>query len=495
MSETADFFRARLDQMIDLHHPLAVLANRMPWQEIEASIAHRFAKQARAGKTLLDVDLFGSTVSVSGAGVSKAGRPRLPMRLMVSLLYLKHAFNESDEGVVERWAETPTWQYFSGLEYFEHRWPCDPSLLVRYRQLLGEAGVEELMARTINVAVNLKLIDAQQLRTLIVDSTVQEKAITHPTDSKMLETARSKLVEAARDRGIELKQTYAKEGASLGFRASRYAHARQFKRMRRAIKRQRTIVGRLQREIERKAAALGLRESLALTLAKARQVIGQTGHNKTAGPRTPKLYSWHAPEVQCINKGKSRNPFEFGAKVGIALTYRSNLIVGARAFAGNPFDGHTLAEQLEQAAILMQDTGITPATVYTDLGYRGVDHDNPQIDIRHRGKKKTLGEIGMKLLKRRQAIEPIIGHLKADHRLDRCHLKGEIGDRIHAVLCAAGYNIRWLLRMIAKKGLGAFLRLLRITTAIPVLRPLALSMNKDMAHLVRSPLHSAAWAW
>ena len=160
--------------------------------------------------------------------------------------------------------------------------------------------------------------------------------------------------------------------------------------------------------------------------------------------------------MQCVNKGKRRNPFEFGAKVGIALTYRSNLIVGARALAGNPFDGHTLAEQLEQAAILMQDTGITPATVYTDLGYRGVDHDNPQIDIRHRGKKKKLGEIGMKLLKRRQAIEPIIGHLKADHRLDRCHLKGEIGDRIHAVLYAAGYNIRWLLRMIAKKGLRAF---------------------------------------
>ena len=273
MSEAADFFRARLDQMIDLRHPLAVLANRMPWIEIEASISHRFAKQAPAGKRLADVDLFISIVSASGAGVSKAGRPRLPMRLMVSLLYPKHAFNESGEGVVERWAETPTWQYFLGLEYFQHRWPCDPSLLVRYRQLLGEAGAEELMARTINVAVNLKLIDAQQLRTMIVDSMVQEKEIKHPTDSKMLETARSKLVEAARDRGIELKQTYAKEGASLGFRASRYAHARQFKRMRRAIKRQRTIMGRLQREIERKAAAQGLRASLELTFAKARQVI------------------------------------------------------------------------------------------------------------------------------------------------------------------------------------------------------------------------------
>jgi IS5 family transposase len=325
------------------------------------------------------------------------------------------------------------------------------------------------------VAVHLKLINAVHLRTLIVDTTVQEKAVAHPTDSKMLETARAKLVEAAKAQGIELKQTYAKEGTGLGYRAARYAHARQFKRMRRAIKRQRTIVGRLQREIECKALPLGLRPALEPTLAKARQIIGQTAHTKSAGPRTPKFYSWHASEVQCINKGKSRNHFEFGAKVGIAMTHRANLIVGARAFAGNPFDGHTLHEQLEQAAILMQDTGTTLTTVYTDPGYRGVDHDNRQIEISHRGKKKTLGPIGMKLLKRRHAIEPIIGHLKTDHRLNRCHLKGEIGDRIQAVLCATGYNIRWLLRMITKHSLRAFLRLHHITHQMSTTHPFAQS--------------------
>ena len=168
--------------------------------------------------------------------------------------------------------------------------------------------------------------------------------------------------------------------------------------------------------------------------------------------------------------------------------------MGARAFAGNPFDGQTLAEQLEQATIPMRDTGATPATVYIDLGYRGVDHDNPQIDIRHRGKKKTLGEIGMKLLKRRQAIEPIIGHLKADHRLNRCHLKGEIGDRIHAVLCAAGYNIRWLLRMIVKKGLRVFLRLLRITPLALILRTWAAAENKNVHRGLGTQRHSMALA-
>ena len=137
MLMTDDFFRNRLDQLIDLRHPLAVLANRMPWQEIEASLAHRFARQVRSGKKIEDMDMFGATQIVAGSGVSNAGRPRLPTRLMVSLLYLKHAFNESDEDVVQRWGETPTWQYFSGQEYFEHRLPCDPTLLVKFRKLLG----------------------------------------------------------------------------------------------------------------------------------------------------------------------------------------------------------------------------------------------------------------------------------------------------------------------------------------------------------------------
>jgi transposase, IS5 family len=182
MSITADFFRNRLDQMIDLRHPLAVLANRMPWQEIEASLAHLFARQVRAGKKIEDSDLFGATEVIAGAGVSKAGRPRLPTRLMVSLLYLKHAFNESDEDLIQRRGETPTWQYFSGNEYFEHRWPCDPTQLVKFRKLLGEEGVEELLARTIEVAVTLKLIANKELSRIIVDSTVQEKVIAHPTN-------------------------------------------------------------------------------------------------------------------------------------------------------------------------------------------------------------------------------------------------------------------------------------------------------------------------
>jgi transposase, IS5 family len=445
--------------MIDLRHPLAVLASLIPWQEIEASLARQFARQVKAGKPVEDIGLFGPEVKVVGGGKSNAGRPRLPIRLMVSLLYLKHAFNESDEGVVERWAETPTWQYFSGMDYFEHRLPCDATLIGKFRKLIGEQGVEELLSQTISVALNLKVVSKKALETVVVDSTVQPKAIAHPTDSRLLEAARQTLVEVAKNAGISLKQTFAKEGKQLARKAGGYAHARQFRRMRKPINRQRTIVGKLVRIIERQMAALAddMKQTINQALRKAQQIITQTKHRKTKG--TPKLYSWHAPEVEVIAKGKARTPYEFGVKVGITSTLKGNLILGARSFPNNPYDGHTLAEQLEQANILSNSS---IKDVYVDLGYRGVDQHNPGVSIKHRGKYKRLNDKERRLLKRRQAIEPIIGHLKADHRMNRCHLKGAEGDAIHAVLCAAGYNIRWLLRMIRKKGIRLYLTLINV---------------------------------
>jgi IS5 family transposase len=402
MSFEADFFRSRLDQMIDLRSPLAILASRMPWQEIEVSLAHHFKRQIKAGKKIETVGLFGPEVKVVGAGSSNAGRPRLSIRIMVSLLYLKHAFNESDEGVVERWGETPTWQYFSGMDYFEHRMPCDGSLLSKFRKIIGEEGVERLLAQTIAVALNLKMIAPSELQTVVVDTTVQPKAIAHPTDSRLLEMARQ-----------------------IESRMSTLAHA--------------------------------VKSVVSDVLSKAQRIVTQSQTPKSHG--IPKLYSWHAPEVEVIAKGKARTPYEFGVKVGVASTLRGNLIVGARSFPHNPYDGHTLQEQLEQASILSDST---IKDVYVDLGYRGVDQQNPTVSIKHRGKYKRLSDKERRLLKRRQAIEPIIGHLKSDHRMNRCHLKGANGDAIHAVLCAAGYNIRWLLRVIRKKGLGLYFLLIKL---------------------------------
>ncbi|TAN14024.1 MAG: IS5 family transposase [Burkholderiaceae bacterium] len=453
-----DFFRARIDQMIDMAHPLAVLARRLPWASLEATLAPCFARTApAAGEAVAEEDLFGA-VPEGVTVLSNAGRPRLAMRLMISLLYLKHAFNLSDEELVARWSENVVWQYFSGREYYEPRLPCDATQLGRFRAAAGEAGVEEILKATIDTAVTMKAIKPAEFKRVIVDTTVQPKAIAHPTDSRLLEAARRALVKAAGAAGIELKQTFAKEGKHLRWKAGRYGHARQFRRLAKVARRQRTIVGRLLREIERKAADIDM---TAERFERFNDLLQRCERIRTQGKKSKaKLYALHAPEVECIAKGKARTPYEFGVKAAVAVTHKSGLMVGARTFPGNPYDGHILAAQIEQTNILLQATGREVKEVFADLGFRGVDQDNPGVEITHRGKYKRLTKQQRKWLRRRSAVEPAIGHTKSDCRMDRCWLKGQIGDALHAVLCAAGYNIRWLLRAIARLGLKAlYLRL------------------------------------
>ena len=473
---TPDFFRSRLDQMIDLRHPLAVLATRLPWASIEAAVAPKLAHQVKPAKRVAGVDLAGAFDGEFGGGISPAGRPRLPIRLMVSLLYLKNSFNLSDEELVERWAENVQWQFFSGMDYYEPRLPCDATQIGRFRRLLGEDGIEQLLKATIDCAVDIKAVKPADLERVIVDSTVQSKAIAHPVDSRLLEIARHKVVAAAKRAGISLKQTYAQEGKTLRRKAGGYAHAKQFKRLRKAVKRQRTILGVVMREVQRKqgadkaAVAAGGNPAhgasspkvigdLATLLERAERIRTQQRNTKN------KLYALHAPEAECISKGKARNPYEFGVKVSLVVTHKQGLMVGARSFPGNPYDGHVLSAQLEQTTNLLQDTGRAPKQVIVDLGYRGVDADNPGVQIIHRGKYKSLSDHEKRLLKRRQAIEPLIGHTKADHRMDRCWLQGAVGDALHALSCAAGYNIRWLMRAIARLGLRGHFCVLSVVVA------------------------------
>lgn len=454
---TNDFFRARLETMIDLRHPLAVLTSRMPWASIESSLTPLFTRKPGKGKLRGDADLFGQSVQLAGV-VSPAGRPRLPIRLMVALLYLKHAYNESDESVVERWSQDVYFQFFSGNEFFEPRLPCDATQIGRFRRVLGEAGVEQLLKTTIEAAVAMHAVKKTDLERVIVDSTVQEKAIAHPTDSRLLDVARRKVVSLAKRAGVALKQTFERECKVLRRKAGGYAHAKQFKRLRRVVKRQRTILGIVLREVRRKMVALdeAATAKLETWLVRAERIQRQKPKDKN------KLYALHAPEAECISKGKSRRPYEFGVKVSLAVTHRHGLMVGARAFPGNPYDGHTLAEQLEQTTNLLQDLGAKPTTAVVDLGYRGVDDEVGAVEVIHRGKYRKLTPLQKRWLKRRQAIEPAIGHTKQDNGMQRCWLKGSEGDALHAVLCAAGFNIRWLMRAIARLGLAALLFALNI---------------------------------
>ena len=504
---TPDFFRARLDGMVDPCHPLVVLTGRLPWQQIESVLAPYFARKTRPGGTALAQDMLGEHQLEFGGGISSAGRPRLAIRLMASLLYLKNSFNLSDEELVARWSENVVWQFFSGMDYYEPRLPCDATQIGRFRTAIGEEGLEQLLKATIETAVQIKAIKPTELERVIVDSTVQEKAVAHPVDSRLLEIARYQVAKAAKAAGIALKQTFAAEGKELRRKAGGYAHAKQFKRLRKVVKRQRTILGVVMRDVQRKldaqaqavAAASDKAPSGAMALSALKSLLDRAERIRTQERKDKnKLYALHAPEVECIGKGKARKPYEFGVKVSLAVTHKQGLMVGARAFPGNPFDGHTLAQQLEQTTNLLQDLGRAPKQAIVDLGYRGVDADNPGVEIIHRGKYKTLTALQRRWLKRRQAIEPAIGHTKSDHRMDRCWLKGAAGDALHAISCAAGYNIRWLMRAIvaqaAKAAKAAFLalskpalyRLNRVLTALTEL-PMVFRLN------LRAVIYGLRW--
>ena len=290
--------------------------------------------------------------------------------------------------------------------------------------------MEELLAQTIEAAKRAAVIKPASIKRVIVDTTVMEKAIAPPTDSRLLERSRVHLVRAAQECGLTLRQNYNREGPHLALQVGRYAHARQFKRIRGVL---RTRVGRVYRDIERQLAQVSLAQLPALTelMARVKRILTQQTKDKN------KLYALHAPEVECIAKGKAKTPYEFGVKVSIVTTLKEGLVVGARSMPGNPYDGHTLHEALEQAEIL---SDIKPEMVFVDRGYRGAEIDGVQIWKSGQRRGVTRGLKAM--IKRRSAIEPTIGHMKSDGKLNRNWLKGALGDAMHAVLCGAGHKLR-----------------------------------------------------
>lgn len=265
------------------------------------------------------------------------------------------------------------------------------------------------------------------------------KAIAHPTDSRLLERSRQHMVKFAKDHGLSLRQNYNREAPRLATQVGRYAHAKQYKRMRAAIKTLRTRVGRVQRDVQRQLAKLPEQVQ-----AKGQDLLQRVGRILTQKTKDKnKLYALHAPEVECISKGKARNPYEFGVKVTVATTLKEGLVVGMRSMPGNPYDGHTLDEAIEQVGILANQR---PRTVMVDKGYKGAEING--VQILRSGQRRGVTRTMKAMIKRRSAIEPSIGHMKSDGRLNRNPLKGALGDALHAVLCGAGHNIRLLLSLL-----------------------------------------------
>lgn len=416
-----DLFQSHFDQLLNPEHVLVQLAKKIDWSRFETALASCYTQDM--------------------------GAPAKATRLMVGLQYLKYTFNESDESVVARWVENPYWQYFCGFTHMQHEVPLDPSSMSRWRKRVGEQRLELLLQETIDLAVREKHVSKGELERVNVDTTVQEKNITFPTDSKLLYKAIEKLGDAAKSRDIPLRQSYVRVGKRAAVKAGRYAHAKQYKRMRRCLRKLRTYVGRLIRDIRRKASELD--PELATLLDRAERIRQQPPHD------THKLYSLHEPEVQCISKGKAHKRYEFGQKVAIATTNRGNWTVAAKLLPGNPYDGHTLAETL---TTIERITRVTVTDAYVDKGYRGhgcTGAANVRVAGQSRG-NTTRSE--RKRRRRRSAVEPKIGHLKSDHRMNRCYLTGLEGDAINALLAAAGSNLRKLLRRLA----AALIRWLRI---------------------------------
>jgi IS5 family transposase len=412
LPEQDDLLRARLIAMIDMRHELVKLAALIEWEVFEREWAGFFP--------------------------SHTGRPATLTRLVAGLLYLQHAYALSDEAVVARWAENPYWQHFCGETFFQHRPPLDPSSLTRWRKRIGEEGVEWMLTETIEAGKRAGTVKQRDLTHVTVDTTVMEKNIAHPTDARLYETARRKLVGLAREAGLGLRQNYNRLGPRLAGQVGRYAHARQFKRMRKALCRLKGYTGRVLRDIERQLGKVpegALREHLVEMIALVKRLLAQKPKDKK------KLYSLHEPAVDCISKGKAHKRYEFGTKVSVATTNRGGFVVGMRALPGNPYDGHTLHEALEQVEIL---TDQKPEFAFVDRGYRGHGVENVKVFISgaRRGVTRTIA----RLLRRRSAIEPMIGHMKTDGRLTRSPLKGTEGDALFAVLCGCGHNIRMILR-------------------------------------------------
>jgi transposase, IS5 family len=418
-----DLFRARLDQVINMKHELVQLAGKVDWDWIDREIAPLY---------------------------SDKGRPGIETRFIIGLLLLKHIYGLSDEAVCERWVYDPYFQHFTGEEFFQHEFSHERSDLSHWRKRLGDK-LELLLAESLRVAHETGALRTRDLKQVTVDTTVQPKAITFPTDAKLLHAAIKGLNRLARKCEVRLRQSYLRIAKRAAMMASRYAHAKQFKRHHRQLRLLRSRLGRIIRDIRRKIAGQrDLEAAFEEPLARAAQIRSQQQRQ-----RGWKLYSFHAPEVECIGKGKAAAPYEFGVKASIVTTNAcapgGQFVLHAKALPGNPYDGHTLGGVIDATKTL---TGCAIERAYVDRGYRGHATANPRR-VFISGQKRGIFGVIKRELRRRSAIEPVIGHMKSDGHLGRCHLKGREGDAANVILTAVGHNLR---RVLA--WLRALLRLI-----------------------------------
>jgi transposase, IS5 family len=408
--EQKHLFLPNLREFINPGHELCLLAERIDWKGFEEEFAGLY---------------------------SKVGQPAKPVRLMVGLLILKQVYGLGDETVMAEWVSNPYYQYFCGEVVFQWKFPCDPSDLVHFRRRIGEGGVEKILG------VSILIHGKEVLREAVsIDTTVQEKNITYPTDTKLAAKIIRKCNGIAKKEKVKLRQSYRFVAKGL-IRAANSQSPKKAKQRAAARRKLKTIAKRQVRDIRRKLDA-GKLAGYEETLRLFERVLNQKKEDKN------KAYSLHAPEVSCIAKGKEHKKYEFGSKVSFGVAQKSNVIVAAVNFRGNPNDNRTLEKTLKQQERI---TGARAENAYVDRGYKSREIGGTKVHAPGNGKGKTKYEKAKlrKCFRRRAAIEPVIGHTKSDFGLRRNYLKGEIGDAINAMLAATAFNFRsWMRKAVAR---------------------------------------------
>ena len=415
-----NFLGNTLGELLNPKHELYLLSNAIIWDYFEQEFKELY---------------------------SKNGRPAHPIRLMVSLLILKSVYNLSDEKLIEEhWEMNAYFQYFSGKEQQQWGKPCAASDLVYFRKRIGEKGIEKILKHSIDRHGK----DSQDPN-VSIDSTVQEKNITYPTDSKLQKKIIDNCMKITKQEGIILRRSYKRTAKQLVRDTYNGGHPKRRKKANAAKRKLKTIAGRLIRELERKLPKTSI-QLAGLEIFK--KVLIQTQKS------SQKIYSLHEPEVYCIAKGKAHKKYEYGCKASVVLTQKTGIIVGAMTFKTNVYDGHTLEDVLIQTKEL---TGKSPLNAWVDRGYKGkqlvgetnINMPKPPLkrDTEYQKRKKR------KHFRKRAAIEPIIGHLKQDHRAVRNYLKGQKGDAINFMMAAAGFNYRKLMKKLKTTIICLFFKL------------------------------------
>ncbi|MBN1183720.1 MAG: IS5 family transposase [Bacteroidales bacterium] len=406
-----EMFKTVLTSFIHPEHELCLLEKRIDWKSLEEDFA----------------PLYG-----------KVGRPSIPIRTIVGLLLLKQMYNLGDETFVARWIENPYWQYFCGETYFQYNEPYDPSDFVHFRKRIGEEGAQKILK------LSISLFDSKEVheKEVLIDTTVQEKNITFPTDSKLHKKIIEGCIKISEKENIKLRQRYTRIVKQLMIDQRFREHPKRKKKANAAARKLKTIAGRLVRDVERKLDDIDRLSYYDERLWLYLLVLGQRRDDKN------KIYSFHSPEVKCIPKGKEHKKYEFGNKSSFAITKKSGIVVGAMAFEENIYDGHAIEPQLAQVEDLL---GQLPETALVDRGCKGrksILGVNIKIPGSGIGKTAYQKARDRERFRRRASIEPIIGHLKQDHRMLRNYLKGIEGDMINTLLAGAAFNMMKMLRKI-----------------------------------------------